>query len=134
MSATQRRKGRAWEQEVARRLRAAGYDCRRGAQGAGEVEPDIVTGQIGATTPWIECGHGVEMSGREKLRQATAAAERARGRYTPVAFTRRDRRRPVVTLTVAGLAALVDDSDRVGPLVVTLDMEDFLAAIQRPGV
>lgn len=136
MSASQRRKGRAWEQEVARLLREAGYDCRRGAQGAGEVEPDIVLlgdGQIGSVRPWIECGHGADMDGRVKWAQAQAAAERSGGRWAPVAVTKRDRQRAQVTVTVAGLAALVADPDRAGPLVVTLDLMEFVDAVRRRG-
>jgi len=140
MGASQRRKGRAWEQDVARRLREAGYECRRGVQGAGEIEPDIVIlgpneGRVGAVWPWIECGHGADMDGRVKWQQAHDAAvepaQRTRRLYTPIAVTKRDRQPATVTVTVAGLVALVDDSDKVGPLVISLPLEDFLNAIRR---
>lgn len=138
MSASQRRKGRAFEQLIARTLRDAGFPCRRGRQGEGPVEPDIVLdppGRLGGITPWIECGHGARMSLRAKYGQAV---RQSRVGTTPVAVVRRDRWPILAMLTAAGLVAavgrdrvrdvrvMVADADtpcRVEDLLTVADME-----------
>lgn len=105
MGASQRRKGHDFERLVARMLRDAGFPCRRGRQGEGPVEPDIVLdppGRLGGITPWIECGHGARMDVESKYMQAV---RQSRVGMTPVAIVRRDRGPIRVMMTAAGLAA-----------------------------
>ena len=141
MSASQRRKGRAFEQLIARTLRDAGFPCRRGRQGEGPVEPDIVLdppGRLGGITPWIECGHGARMSLRAKYGQAV---RQSRVGTTPVAVVRRDRGPILAMLTVAGLIACVGysraaavrvrlpEADEAVALAVVLQAVESVAAI-----
>lgn len=141
MGASQRRKGRAFEQLIARSLRSAGIECRRGRQGEGAVEPDIVVTRpptLGSIIPWIECGHGARMDLVRKYEQA-----RRQSRYgtTPIAVVRRDRGPILAMLTVAGLIACVGysraaavrvrlpEADEAVALAVVLQAVESVAAI-----
>lgn len=55
MGASQRTKGRAYEQDVARFYRELGYEARRGWQTRqGSDDPDVV---LEGCPYWVECSH-----------------------------------------------------------------------------
>lgn len=78
-----RRKGRAYEQQVARDCRAAGLDARRGLQSRdGSEAPDVVADPLS-----IECKHGKRPNVVAALMQAQENANK--GTY-PVAVCKQD--------------------------------------------
>jgi hypothetical protein len=101
-----RNKGASFEREIARELRAVWPEAVRGlgqARAADEV-PDVdVPGW------WIECKRMRECRPQAALRQAEKAAIGS-GRI-PVAITRDDRDRTVVTLNLEDWIALVERAD-----------------------
>lgn len=101
----QRRKGKAWEQEVARQLRAAlpGCNARRGwqARGGGKEAPDVV---IDGLPVHLECKRGRKPNARAALAQAERDA--ADGTL-PVAVVRDDRCEAFAVLRWDALLALL---------------------------
>ena len=95
MGMRSRRKGKAWEQEVARRFRDLGIECRRGWQSrAGNDEPDVILPpELGI---WIECKVGACPNLWAAMDQAAAAA--APKGLAPMVFAHRDRGREVVVM------------------------------------
>jgi len=108
MSAMQRRKGAAWEREVATMLRDAmpGCDAKRGlgqARSAHEVADVDVPGF------WVECKRGAQPNVRAALRQAKEARE-ASGRaltHHAVAIVRDDRQDAFVAMPLGDFLELV---------------------------
>ena len=82
MSASQRRKGNAYEQDIARRVRELlpGCDVRRGWQSDGREAPDVAAGPFA-----IECKHRIAPNVRQAMRDAEAHAPQG---CHPVAFVR----------------------------------------------
>lgn len=76
MSASQRRKGAAFERRIARDLQALGLDARRGRQDFdGSIEPDVVVDlDTVPITPWIECKCGAHPPLWPAIDQALEAA------------------------------------------------------------
>lgn len=112
MGASQRRKGHAWEREVARRFRETfGLDekaVKRGLSqprgGTGE-EPDVVLPpELGW---WIECKVGARVNPIGALEQARAGIAEAKSSARPLAVCKPDRRTPVVTLDLDAFLALI---------------------------
>ena len=106
MSKAQVVKGRAWEQEVARLFREAGVPVtrnghkQRSAKGSAEC-PDL-------ESVWfaIECGVGVQVSHRAKLKQAQASAKE---HQFSVAVVKEDRKPPAVYMSLEDFLALVEE-------------------------
>lgn len=99
MRVNSREKGKRGELELARALRALGYDCRRGQQFSGKNGDADVVGLPGIH---IECKR-VE---RLNLYDAMAQARRdAREGETPVVMHRKDRCGWLVTLELEGFIA-----------------------------
>ena len=101
MSASQRRKGRAWEQKVARLFREAlpGIEVRRlGGLQASKNEsgnaPDVAAGPF-----WIECKVGARTNPRAALAQAVEGA--AGLGPIPIAVTKDDNQDPIITMKLA---------------------------------
>lgn len=119
MGTMQRRKGMKWEQEVARRFAAAGWDGAKrgiGQPRAGNEVPDV-----DVPTLWPECKHGQKTNPRAALAQATKAAGKT-GRV-PVAITRDNGEPPIVTLRLDDFLELVPPpGDRPQP---ALDDDDY---------
>lgn len=109
MSARQRRKGAAWEREIALYLRSQGLEAKRGigqARSASEV-PDVdLPGW------WVEAKRHARTNPKAALAQAVADAEEHGGGRVPVAICR-DNGTPLegatVTLRLADWVALVRD-------------------------
>ena len=103
MGASQRRKGHAWEREVARRFREAlGYtdkQVKRGLsqpRGGTAEEPDVVLPD--GLPWWVECKVGARVNpvgALEQARQGIAAAESVK---LPLAVCKPDRQTPFVAL------------------------------------
>jgi len=113
MGASQRRKGHAWEREVARRFREAlgvGADeVKRGLsqpRGGGAEEPDV---KLPDTLPWwVECKVGKRTDARAAMRQARADIEKARAvGKRPLAVCKDDRQVPVVMLELDDFLVMV---------------------------
>lgn len=98
-----RRKGRAWEQEVARKLRALFGDAvKRGLQtrGGGKEAPDV------DGTPYhIECKHGRLVN----LRAALAQAIRDTDGRVPVVVAKDDRSEPIVVMRMSDWLRLEEE-------------------------
>ena len=94
MSLLSRRKGRAWEQEVARILRPLfGDGVRRGWQSRSGKDASDIEG-----TPYhIECKHGKAVSVWAAMRQAVEASN---GRM-PVVVAKLDRSEPLVVMRLS---------------------------------
>lgn len=87
MGKLSRRKGHAFEREIAAELREMGFDAKRGlsqARGGGAEEADVV----GVPGFHFECKRGKKPNIRAALAQAI---EDARGQEVPVAVLRDDR-------------------------------------------
>lgn len=98
MGLSQRRKGRGWEQQVARDLREymPGADIRRGWQSRkGSDDADVI-----CPLYWIECKCGKQPSPRAALRQAQAASP---GGKWILAVIKDDRKEPFAVLSHADL-------------------------------
>ena len=113
MGASQRRKGHAWEREVARQFRAvlgAGSDeVKRGLsqpRGGGAEEPDV---KLPDNLPWwVECKVGKRTDARAALRQARADIEKAKATgKRPLAVCKDDRQTPVVMLELDDFLGMV---------------------------
>jgi len=102
MSASQRRKGHSWERAVASLMREVfpGENVRRGQQGMGAVEADVVTPLV-----WLECKVGKVLHYEAALLQAALDSINS-GRW-PVAVLKKDRARPVVMLYLDDFAELL---------------------------
>jgi hypothetical protein len=97
-----RRKGFAWEREIARRLREAtgNADIKRGFQSRnGGEAPDVDLAGW-----WIEAKVGRKPNLRAALAQAIAAAPPDR---KPVAIVKDDRQEPVVMLRLTDFLAVI---------------------------
>ena len=93
MGSLSRRKGRAWEQEVARKLRDLGLECRRGWQTReGSDDPDVICEALGA---WLECKVGACPNLWAAMDQAATAAPPG---VAPIVIARRNRKRDVVVM------------------------------------
>lgn len=103
MCVNSREKGKRGELELARVLRALGYDCRRGQQYSGKNGDADVVGLPGIH---IECKRVERLNLAEAMRQARRDAREGE---TPVVMHRKD---------------------RCGWLV-TLELEDFIARFYR---
>jgi len=104
MGALSRRKGRRFEQELARSFRAAmpGAEVRRGLQSrGGEEVPDVECPIF-----WIEAKRGKKPNIRAALRQAADAAPKDR---VPLAVIRDDRQEAVVALSLENFIDLVHE-------------------------
>lgn len=102
MSASQRRKGAAFERENVLAFREAlpGVDVKRGFQSrSGEEVPDV-----DADPFWIECKVGKLPNPRAALKQAQGDAKPGR---IPVAVIKDDRCAPFVVLSRADFLELV---------------------------
>jgi len=147
----QRRKGHDFERQVANDLREI-YDppelvaairaakpaerpallkrslVRRGEQGHGALEPDVVT----PTTWWIECGNGATVDPLKKLLQAKQDAPR--GRRAVAVVHRKGARRCTATLSLGDLATAVSEASDAGLraelLTCTIGYEDWLALLR----
>lgn len=104
MSAMQRRKGKAWEREVARAFRAAlpGTDPHRGQQSRDGGDAADVEGVPGF---WIEAKHRAAVSPEAALRQAQAACKDAT--RVPIAVVKRNRSAPFVCIDFSDFLRLV---------------------------
>ncbi len=95
MSAMQRRKGQAWEREIAKRFRDAmpGTDPHRGNQCRdGGDAPDVV----GVPMFWIEAKHRQQISPEAALRQAQGECKD--DTLHPIAVVKRNRGEPFVCI------------------------------------
>jgi hypothetical protein len=108
MGARSRRKGAAWEREVAAILREAmpGCDAKRGlgqARCAHEVADVDVPGF------WIECKRGKRISLTAALRQATEAREAAGATKTAYALVvaKEDRTEPAIAMQLSDFLELL---------------------------
>ena len=102
MSASQRRKGAAFERDNVHAFANAmpGCSVKRGLQSrSGEEVPDV-----DADPFWVECKVGKRHSPRAALAQATADAKPGR---IPVAVIKDDRQSPFVVLSRADFLELV---------------------------
>ena len=103
MGASQRRKGHAWEREVAIRFREAlGYDAKQVKRGLSQPrggtaeEPDVV---LPDTLPWwVECKVGARVNPAGALEQARAGIKAAESVKLPLAVCKPDRKPPFVAL------------------------------------
>lgn len=104
---TSRKKGRAFEQAMARRLAELFDGAKRGigqARAASEV-PDVVLPDSGL---WVECKHRNRCNVQAALAQALEASDGGK-RGAPVAITR----------------------DTGGPILVTMRLDDALDLLRR---
>lgn len=102
MGAHSRRKGAAYERELAQRFREAmpSADIKRGLQyRSGEETPDV-----DCPVFWIEAKRGAQPNVRAALRQATEAAPQGR---VPVAVIRDDRAEAFVALSLDDFLEMV---------------------------
>lgn len=113
MGASQRRKGHAWEREVAREFRAVlgvGSDeVKRGLsqpRGGGAEEPDV---KLPDTLPWwVECKVGKRTDARAAMRQARADMAKAKvTNKRPLAVCKDDHQTPVVMLELDDFLGMV---------------------------
>ena len=112
--ARSRRKGRAWEQAVARMLRPLFGDAvKRGWQArSGKDAPDVVG------TPYhIECKHGALVNLRAALKQAIEATD---GRV-PLVVAKDNRSEPLVVMRLSDWLKL--EEERL-PKVVAAELKD----------
>ena len=101
----QRVKGKAFELNVAHRLRAVFPDARRrGFQARGGHE-----GADLDCTPgwWVECGHGKRMDPVKKYQQAVEDCIFAKSDDWPIAITKRDHGEILVTMRLEEWIKLV---------------------------
>lgn len=90
MGKLSRRKGHAFEREIAAELREMGFDAKRGlsqARGGGAEEADVV----GVPGFHFECKRGKKPNVRAALAQAIEDARGNVGNVVPVAILRDDR-------------------------------------------
>lgn len=95
-----KRKGRAFEQKIARELRELlpAFEVKRGWQSRdGDEDPDVVCGDY-----WFECKDRKVECSKAALEQAELATD---GRL-PIAVTKLPRKQPVVTMRLRTLADL----------------------------
>ena len=91
-----RRKGHDFEREIAAQLREIGLEARRGQQGGGAVEPDVITQGW-----WIECKVGKRPNITAAIDQAVRDLKRAPTRpdtTVPVAIVKQDYKTATVTM------------------------------------
>lgn len=139
-----RLKGKVFEREVADlyRQRWPAATVRRGQQGDGAHEPDVVIegdAPLFAQRMWTECQDAIDPTPREKLAQAERdilALPSEFSCYVPIVVWHKLRARtiqvttPLWVLARCGLFHLVDNFDHPGELLpVTLDFHAFLAAL-----
>ena len=88
-----RRKGASWEREVARLLRLIWPDAKRGLQTRGGTKevPDVE-----GTPFYLELKRGVRCNIKAALEQAASSSD---GR-PPVAVTKEDAKRPIVSMYI----------------------------------
>lgn len=99
-----RRKGQAFEREVAAMFREAlpGAFIARSLQSAGAHTSDVDCPHF-----WIECKHGAQPNVRGALKQAIEDASKMRSTKIPVAVIKDDRRPAFVTLRLEDFLMLV---------------------------
>jgi hypothetical protein len=108
-----RRKGAAFEREVARLLGEAtpGAECRRGIQGQGRGFGGEVVADVQHPVLWVECKTGAQPNMRRALEQAQGAAPP--GRW-PIGVVKYERGGPGATSPVIVAMALDDFLDLLG--------------------
>lgn len=115
-----RRKGHDFERDVAARLRGIGLEARRGQQGGGPVEPDVITPGW-----WIECKVGKRPNITAALDQAERDCEEAAidrflqdappgQEIIPVAIVRQDYQKATVTMRLDDWLGLACYASRHG--------------------
>lgn len=139
-----RRKGKVFERTVADiyRQRWPTATVRRGQQGDGAHEPDVVVegdAPLHALRLWTECQDAIDPTPRAKLEQAECdikALPAEHSFYVPIVVWHKLRGRTIQVTTQpwvlarCGLFTLVDGIDHPGELLlVTLDFQDFLSAL-----
>lgn len=121
MGASQRRKGHAWEREVAIAFREAlGLDSKavkRGLSqprgGTGE-EPDVI---LPDSLPWwVECKVGARVNVLGAIAQARAGIATAKVDKRPLAVCKPDRQKPIVALDFDAFLELLRQAQRAPKL------------------
>ena len=128
-----RRKGRAFEQWVARQIREAGIPARRGYQSrGGHEEPDV------STEDWvIECkAGGPAKDPLAALEQAEGDAAKSKDGRTPVAICKRDRCEPTATMRLGRITAQWNENNSAviagcGRIPITMSFANWLLLARR---
>jgi hypothetical protein len=102
MSASQRRKGHAWERDVVHMLRQIWSTARRGLGQTRGAEVCDVEG----TPYWIECKVGAQPNVRAAMAQALEDATKAGDPRPLLVITKRDREEPLVTMSLVNFVTL----------------------------
>jgi hypothetical protein len=104
-----RKKGKDWENQVARILRERGWSAKRGLQNRARGDAaDVVTD----LPLWIECKAGRSPSPHEALAQANIASSCVLGRtrLPPVAIIHADRQKPIACMYLDDFLGLVAEA------------------------
>lgn len=138
MGKLSRTKGRAFEQDIARRLRARWphLTVRRSQQGDKAYEPDVV---VEGVPLWLECQCAAKPTSLVKLAQAERDVERFTETMLPVVVWRKSGER--TTWATMRLGTLLksfapESHHRVGlgvvqdDTVVTLDLDEWLQCVE----
>ena len=99
-----RNKGKAWEREIARRMRELGFpDAKRGWQSrAGTDAPDV-----DGTDWWIEAKHHIKVNYRAALKQAVEDSTAAGDPRPPLVIAKDNREDAVVHMRWADFQMLL---------------------------
>ncbi len=121
------RKGKMFEREIVRRLRAAGIECHRNLSQTRSAKQEGC--DIEGTPWWLELCHAKTASPEKKFSQALHDQNGSRDVRPIVVIWKRDGfRETQATMSLDVLLALDRgdvDADECGPLV-TLDLEDAI--------
>lgn len=133
MGASQRRKGHAWERDVARAFREAlglsDKAVKRGLsqpRGGTAEEPDVI---LPPGLPWwVECKVGARVNPAGALDQARAGIRAAESDKRPLAVCKPDRRPPFVALELADFLRLLQlaQATPVAPRVTVYPSDEEL--------
>lgn len=120
-----RRKGAAFEREMAKRFREVLPEAKRGLQmQSGAEAPDV-----DAAPFWCECKVGASPRMEAALEQAERDAPNGR---IPIAVTKRDYRQPILGIRLGELISLAYSCGENPPEedpIVSLRLDDFLELI-----
>lgn len=104
MSAYQRRKGKTWEQDVARRFREVVPESRRTGYHQVAREGSGIACDVSAAPFRIECKAGARPPILRALEQARQGCPEG---WYPIAVCKQDRREPTVTISLDDFLELV---------------------------
>lgn len=102
-----KKKGKDWENAVAREFVARGYSARRGLQARdGSDAPDVCVD----LPLWIECKAGRSPNPHEALEQANLASSFVLGRprLPPVAVIKADNKKPIAAMYLSDFLELLE--------------------------